>query len=369
MKKMVKFVDPNKRMFFNTLKARVDDYFHQNKVSPYGNFQMVLKTLLLFTLYLLPFMLMLTLPMSMVMQLGMWILMGIGLAGIGMNVMHDAIHGAYSPREWVNRTMGYSLNFLGASVYNWRFQHNVLHHTYTNVTYLDDDIADKVVLKFSPHTEVRKIHRFQWIYAFFFYGISTLYWVFAKDFMQFYRYQLNGVNQNAPEVNRKALVRMILVKVAYMVIILGLPLFVLGTSQWLSVVLGFILMHFVAGVVLSVVFQLAHTVEEASHPMPNDQGCIENEWAIHQLNTTVNFSRNNKLLSWYVGGLNFQVEHHLFPRVCHIHYPKIAPIVKQTAEEFGIPYLENPNFSAALRSHLSALRRFGKMPDLNEAIG
>jgi linoleoyl-CoA desaturase len=114
------------------------------------------------------------------------------------------------------------------------------------------------------------------------------------------------------------------------------------------------------------VFQLAHTVEETSHPLPNENGIIENDWAIHQLNTTVNFSRNNKLLSWYVGGLNFQVEHHLFPRICHVHYPEIAPIVKQTAEEFGIPYLEQQYFSKALKSHFAALERFGRLPHPDE---
>ena len=128
-------------------------------------------------------------------------------------------------------------------------------------------------------------------------------------------------------------------------------------------------MHFVAGVVLTVIFQLAHTVEGTSYPIPNEEGNIENHWAIHQLNTTVNFSRNSKIISWFVGGLNYQVEHHLFPNICHVHYPKISPIVKQTAEEFGIPYLENNSFTDAILSHIRALRKFGKIPDINEAVG
>jgi len=91
---------------------------------------------------------------------------------------------------------------------------------------------------------------------------------------------------------------------------------------------GYLLMQFISGVVLTVVFQLAHTVEGTTHPLPNKDYTIENNWAIHQLNTTVNFSRKNKLLSWYVGGLNFQVEHHLFPTICHVHYPEVSEIVK-----------------------------------------
>jgi linoleoyl-CoA desaturase len=131
---------------------------------------------------------------------------------------------------------------------------------------------------------------------------------------------------------------------------------------------GFITMHFIAGVILTVVFQLAHTVEGTTHPVPDETGTIENNWAVHQMNTTVNFSRQSRLISWYVGGLNFQVEHHLFPTICHVHYPEISEIVKTTAEEFGIPYLENRTFMDAVNSHIETLRRFGRLPDINEAL-
>jgi linoleoyl-CoA desaturase len=104
---------------------------------------------------------------------------------------------------------------------------------------------------------------------------------------------------------------------------------------------------------------MAHSVIETSYPLPNEKGEIENDWAIHQLNTTMNFARGNRLLSWYVGGLNFQVEHHLFPNICHIHYNKLAPIVKQTCEEYGIPYLDSPSFFEALKSHVKMLKKFG----------
>lgn len=137
--------------------------------------------------------------------------------------------------------------------------------------------------------------------------------------------------------------------------IIGLPV---GTT-----ILGFLLMHAIAGFILALIFQLAHTVEGTSHPLPNQEGIIENDWAIHQLQTTSNFSRKSKLVSWYVGGLNFQVEHHLFPYISHIHYPRIAEIVKETAEEFGVPYLENRTLADAVNSHFSFLYQLGK-PDL-----
>jgi linoleoyl-CoA desaturase len=127
-------------------------------------------------------------------------------------------------------------------------------------------------------------------------------------------------------------------------------------------------MHFFGGLILSFVFQLAHTVEGTDHPLPDETGTINNEWAIHQMTTTVNFSRKNRLISWYVGGLNFQVEHHLFPRICHIHYPKIADIVKTTATEYKVPYMENNSFFSAIKSHFATLKRLGKLPDLNEIM-
>ena len=118
-------------------------------------------------------------------------------------------------------------------------------------------------------------------------------------------------------------------------------------------------MNFVAVFILTVVFQLAHTVVETTHPLPDKDGNIENNWAIHQMNTTMNFSRNNKLISWYVGGLNFQVEHHLFPNISHVHYSKIAPIVEETAKEFNVPYHSVRSFRSALAQHARMLYRLG----------
>ena len=366
-KAQIKFVATDKNQFFSTLRQRVDQYFIQNNISPYANTTMIVKTIVLFAAYLLPFFIMLSLQPSFWPSMLLWLIMGISVAGIGMSVMHDANHGAYSSNKKVNEWVGYSLNLLGGAVFNWKLQHNVLHHTYTNVVHMDDDIEDKLVLRFSPHTDVKGVHRLQYVYAFLFYGVLTLYWVFLKDFVQYVKYTRNGVNTNTTAQNVVTLTKIILLKVIYLSLMLGMPIWVFGIPAS-TVIWGFVLMHFAAGLILTVVFQLAHTVEGTSHPLPDEYGTIENSWAIHQVNTTVNFSRNNKWLSWYVGGLNFQVEHHLFPRVCHVHYPAISEIVKGTAEEFGIPYMENETFGDALRSHINTLQRFGRTPSLNEAI-
>ncbi|CAN5652350.1 acyl-CoA desaturase [soil metagenome] len=368
MKGQVKFIDKDKSAFYTTLRENVDRYFSDNNISKNANSTMVIKTIVLMTMYLGPLAIISIFHPPFATSILLWGVMGFGLAGIGMSVMHDANHGAYSSNEMVNKVMGHSLILLGGSVFNWKLQHNILHHTYTNITDLDEDIDNKLVLRFSPHTKSHSFHRFQKFYALFFYGIMTLYWCTLKDFIQFAKYARNKVNTKSTGENIQKLTEIIAGKIVYYFVFFWIPVFIAGVP-FMEILPGFILMHFIAGIILTVVFQLAHTVEGTDHPMPDENGNIENSWAIHQMNTTKNFSRKNKWISWYVGGLNFQIEHHLFTRICHVHYPKIAPIVKKTAEEFGIPYMENENFFVAIKSHFAVLQKFGKLPDLDTAIG
>jgi linoleoyl-CoA desaturase len=367
MPSQVRFLDKDKSIFYSTLRENVDRYFTDNNISKNANAAMVLKTALLMLLYLGPLIVICVFHPSMPVSLLLWSVMGFGVAGIGMSVMHDANHGAYSKNESVNRILGHTIVLLGGSVFNWKLQHNILHHTYTNITHMDEDIDSKIGLRFSPHTKLQRVHAFQKFYAIFFYGISTLYWCTAKDFVQFFRYAKSKSELKERKNYIGKLSGIIASKMIYYLVFFGIPL-MCGIS-FLEILPGFILMHFIAGIVLTVVFQLAHTVEGTDHPMPDSDGNIENAWAIHQMNTTKNFSRKSKLITWYVGGLNYQVEHHLFSKICHIHYPQIAPIVRETAAQFGIPYLENETFSGAVKSHFSILGKLGKMPDLNEAIG
>ena len=363
--------DKDKALFFATLRKRVDAYFKENKISKHANSTMVIKTIILMSAYLLPFIFLLAFTPTFKVSLILWTIMGFALSGIGMSVMHDANHGAYSSSHKTNYWLGHTLNLLGGSVFNWKLQHNVMHHTYTNIHNYDDDIADKLILKFNPHTEVKWYHKLQVVYAFLFYGILTLYWAVLKDFIQFHKYTKQGVNSGTKEQNRVIWFKIFLSKVVYWAVLFALPVFVFHIP-FMQLVWGYLLMQFISGIVLTVVFQLAHTVEGTTHPLPNTDMTIENNWAIHQMNTTVNFSRKSKWISWYVGGLNFQVEHHLFPTICHVHYPQVSEIVKATAEEFGVPYLENETFGSAFKSHCNAIISFGKTPtlaDLNEAIG
>lgn len=290
--------------------------------------------------------------------LAMSVIMGFGMAGIGFSVMHDANHGSFSRKKWVNDFMGFSLNFLGGNVNNWKIQHNLLHHSYTNIEGYDEDIAPAGILRFSPHADKKKIHKYQFLYAWFFYGLMTLSWTFMKDFRDVVRYEKMGLFKQLKTSFGKELWLIIATRVVYFLYMLVIPLMVMDISfgQW---VIGFLSIHFIAGLVLACIFQLAHVMEETKFPLPED-GNVTNQWAVHQLNTTLNFAATNKTLSWFVGGLNFQVEHHLFPNISHIHYPRIAPIVERTAKEYGLPYFSERSFRRALSSHARMLYQLGR---------
>ncbi len=365
-KKRVKFVNKEKTQFLKVLKQRVDQYFIENKIDKQSNGAMVFKSVVLISLYVLPFVALYAYHLPWYGVLIAFTLSGFGIAGVGMGVMHDANHGAYSHNKLVNTLLGGTLNILGGFDVNWRFQHNILHHTYTNITHIDEDIDQRLKMRWSPYFKYHPVQRFQHIYAFLAYCLATWSWTFIKDYKQFYTYANNGVNKASKPELMFDLAKLIFFKLFYYMYVLVLPIYYLGYGGGL-IIGAFMLMHAIGGFVLSTVFQLAHVVEGAEFPMPNDKGEIENEWAIHQLQTTADFGHGNKFLTWYAGGLTHQIEHHIFPDICHIHYPKIAHIVKETAEEFGIMYNYNDGYFSALKSHIKMLKKFGLQSDFDLA--
>lgn len=321
---------------------------------------MVIKTIFMLVLFFAPLAVIIFVPFSSVSLLfGLFIISGLGMAGIGMGIMHDAIHGSYSKNKYVNKIMGYTINLIGANDEVWRLQHNVLHHSFTNIEAHDDDINAPFFLRFSPNAKINRLHKFQHLYAWFFYGLSTISWITTKDFIRLKRYYKMGLIKDK-KTYRLGLMKIILWKLVYYSYALILPLAMSGFGVGM-VILAFLAMHFVTGLTISLVFQSAHVVSDASFPLPNKQGNMEDERLAHQLATTCNFSPNSKVLSWLVGGLTNQIEHHLFPHISHIHYKKLAPIVERTSKEFGLPYHKNGNFLSAISKHFKMLYLLGRM--------
>ena len=354
----VRFATPDRSAFSATLRQRVNQYFKDNNITRFGNREMVVKTVVLLGVYLAAYVLILTLPINPWWMLPLVVAMGFSKAGIGMSVMHDALHGSYSKNKRVNQWIGYTTYMVGANPSVWKIQHNLLHHTYTNIHGLDEDIDDKAIIRLSEHAPLRWFHRYQHIYGMFLYGGMTLLMT-VNDLFKLLRYRRKGFVKKQSMRFGQEFTKLIATKIFYFFFILGLPMLVTALTWW-QVLLGFLLMHLIAGYVLSIIFQMAHIVEGAHQPLPADDNAMENTWAIHQLETTANFARHNRILNWYVGGLNFQVEHHLFPHICHVHYRQLSDIVRKTAEDFQLPYHMNPSFRYALRSHLRTLRSLGR---------
>lgn len=346
--------------FYKSLIKKVNHYFKENGISRYGNWKMVIKTIFMFLLYFTPYFFILSgFIQSTWIVLGMYALMGAGAAGIGLSVMHDANHGSYSRNKKINKLMSWSMNLLGGGRMNWKIQHNVLHHSFTNIHGLDEDIDPKGILRFSPHAKYHRFHRFQFIYSWFFYSLMTLSWILAKDYSQLVKYQKLGLLKVQKTNLKKEMTILIITKLVYLSYTVLIPI-LLASISWPLAIGGFIVMHLVTGFSLAIIFQPAHVVPNTEFPVSDEAGNMKNNWAIHQLFTTTNFAEKSRVFSWFVGGLNFQIEHHLFPNVCHIHYKKISKIVKKTAEEFKLPYYSQPTFIHALWAHGKMLWQLGQ---------
>jgi linoleoyl-CoA desaturase len=346
------------------VKARVSEYFHARGISGKANAGMWIRTIVMLGMTAGAYGLILTNWFSPLSMLGLAVVLGVGLAGIGFGVAHDALHGAYSASPRVNRALGLTLDLCGGSSYMWNLGHNVVHHTYTNIPGLDGDVAGSNLLRQSPDAPHRPCHRYQHLYAFPLYSLATLNWAFLKDYKDIFERHWGTDNDKVHA--RADITAMLGLKAVYYGWSIVLPLLVLRAPWW-QFLIGYVAMHLTAGLLLGIVFQLAHLVEGTTFPTPDATGSMHDTWLRHELATTANFANGNRLLTWYVGGLNHQIEHHLFPRVCSTHYPSIMSIVRGFAEQEGLPYQHQSTVLGAVRSHYRFLKRLGRGAELAPA--
>ncbi|HUG39482.1 MAG TPA: acyl-CoA desaturase [Longimicrobiales bacterium] len=355
----IRFPKKDAALFIPEVKDRVAAYFEETGLSTKADRSMVLKTVIMLGTTFGAYGLIMSGRFSPWTMLGLAVVMGVGMAGIGFAVAHDALHGAYSANPRINRVLGFTFDLLGANGYMWKITHNVIHHTYTNIHGVDEDLTVSPLLRLSPGAPRYGFHRYQHFYGLAAYSLATLNWVFAKDYQQFLKKDIGPYrDRRHPPSEIATLIIMKLVCYGYMIV---LPLLLLDITWW-QFLIGFLAAHLTAGTILGVIFQLAHVVEGPEYPLPDDGGQMEQAWLLHEMATTSNFAPRNRLLSWYVGGLNYQIEHHLFPQVCSVHYPALAPIVREVAERHGVPYHSQPTLRAAVASHLRMLKRLGQ-PD------
>lgn len=356
----IKFRAKNKTQeeFARTLSKRVRLYFKDNSKNTFGGIPIFIKSLVMLALYITPLVLLFSMSIHPLIALGMMILMGIGMAGIGMGVMHDAAHGTFSKNKGLNKLMANSIFLFGTSLIIWKIQHNVLHHTYPNVYKWDNDIDTKGLIRLSKHADHHKVFKYQYIFGPFLYSFMTLT-KFTLDIRQLIQYHKLGAVKVTQGSFGKHLKTLITTKVIYLTVFIVMP-FIFTDFKWWQILIGFLAMHFVASIIMGTVFQMAHIVEGMKEPLPEEDGVIENQFYVHQLETTSDFAKRKSILGWYIGGLDFQAIHHLFPHISHVHYPDLALIVKQTAAEFEQPYHSQKNVFHAFKSHIKTLKRLGK---------
>lgn len=349
----------NNNEFFTSLKKSVDEYFEKNKIQKTGDWRLFSKTVILILLAIAIYCTLIFFKPEGWVALMLSGLLGFNLACIGFCVMHDANHGSYSTHHWLNDLLGLSMNFMGASSYFWKQKHNIIHHTYTNVDGLDDDIAKSPVIRQCISQRWVPAHKIQHIYLLPIYALSTIFWIFIMDFTKYFTHKI--YTTDAWKMKLKNHIVFWATKILYIVFYGIVPIMVWGFLPWLA---GFFILHAFMGLTLSLVFQLAHVVENTEFETIalDENKHIETAWAEHQVKTTSNFAMNNKVVSWLVGGLNFQIEHHLFPKVSHVHYPAISHLVQQKCKEFNLPYNNYHTLSGALASHFRVMKWLGKNP-------
>jgi linoleoyl-CoA desaturase len=339
----------------NELRKRVQAYFDEKGIKSTGTGNLFTKAALMVSLLVLIY-------VHLVFFTPIWqwaviecIIMGGLVAGIGFNVMHDGSHGSFSQKKFLNHIAATSIHLLGADHFMWNMKHNMIHHSFTNVDGVDDDIQIGILMRLAPTQKKMKMHKFQHCYFWILYMLLYVFWLFFSDYKKYFTQKVGNVPLKKMEL--KDHITFWSVKVYHALAFIVIPILMCG---WLSWLIGFMIMTFFAGFILSIVFQLAHTVEHTEFPVADmDSNKLPDEYAAHQIKTTANFATNNKLVSWLVGGLNFQIEHHLFPKISHVHYPAISKIVKKVCAEYQLHYIEYPSVRKAVGAHVRFLKQMG----------
>ncbi len=352
----------NTNLFYSTLRREVDQYFEDKKIAKTGNSHLYVKTVVFLTLSvaLYAWVVFFT-PSSALLALGICAIMGMNMAFIGFNIMHDASHGSYSSSGRVCNVLAHTMNYLGSTAFIWNTKHNVLHHTYTNIDGVDSDIVQTKLLRLAPTQQWRGVHRYQHLYALALYALSHVVWILYNDFDKYFKGKV--LHLELKNFDRQQRIVFWVTKAFFVTTYIALPIYMVGLWPALA---GFAMLSATCGITLSVVFQLAHVVEITEFEDGTDGIEIENEWAIHQINTTANFATDNKIVSWFLGGLNFQVEHHLFPKISHVHYPALQKIVQRTCAEFDIQYRTFPTMAQAIASHFRMLKFMGSTENVEQ---
>ncbi len=347
---------PTATSLADELRLRVAAYFRSEGSSMTGGARIATKSVVILAWFVTSYVLLVGWATEVWQVLALSVSLAAAIAGIGFNVQHDGSHRSASRSGRFNRLSALTMDLLGVSSYVWNIKHNRLHHTFTNVDGLDDDINSSPFLRLCPMQPRRRWHRYQHVYVWFLYLAFLPKWQLWDDARDLMLGRVGAHQIRRPR--RSDLALLLTGKATFLGWALILPLFL---HSWVDVLAVYALCGLICGTLIGTIFQLAHCVEEASfRAIPKSGDKMTEPWIEHQLATTVDFARGNRFLTWYLGGLNYQIEHHLFAHVSHVHYPSLAPIVESVCHDHGVPYRSHPSLGSALASHLRHLRRLGR---------
>lgn len=356
----IKFLTEPTNGFYNTLKQRVLAYFKENKISRYANSRAIIKAIIFFSFYISSYLLIISGKLPLWGFLSLWFFMGVFILLTAMSVVHDAAHGVFSSKKWVNQVLIHFANLVGGDGYMYKYKHTVSHHPYTNIHGMDIDLEQSGMVRVTPYTKSKSKHRHQYWYMKILYPFYILFWVLLRDF-KYYRMEKIGLVKA-----HHALIHWFLLftsKLFYFFYMLVLPSLILPNPFW-QIFLGFVLMNIGSGIIAMFALLANHVVEDSVFFVPDETGLIKCSWGEHQLRTTDDYSPDSPLISFFFSGLNHHVAHHLFPRYCHVHYPAITKLVRATASEFGLRYRYN-SITGGLSSHFRLLKKLSNAKNKN----
>ncbi|MBY0347458.1 MAG: acyl-CoA desaturase [Hydrotalea flava] len=338
------------------LRRRVNAYFETNGIEATGNAALFTKAILLMLFFGFLYVHLIFFTPNWYFAIPELIIMGGVVAAIGFNIMHDGSHGSFSRSKWLNHLAARSVNLVGANHFMWNVKHNMIHHSFTNIDGIDDDIEVGFLMRMAPTQKKYWVHRFQHIYFIVLYMLLYVFWIFFADYKKYFSGKIGNIALKKMEIRDH--LGFWFIKAFHFMAFVVIPIYFIGWIDWMA---GFFTMTCVTGFILSIVFQLAHTVEGTDFPEADPVSSkLPDEFALHQIKTTANFATHNKLVSWLVGGLNFQIEHHLFPKISHVHYPAISKIVRTVCKEYQLQYIEYPTVRGAVAAHVRFLRKMGR---------
>ncbi|MFZ0302074.1 MAG: acyl-CoA desaturase [Terracidiphilus sp.] len=339
--------------FPKVLRRRLEDFFIDQKISPKADSSMWFKIAAGLSVLLGSWIAIYTIRPDSWGFVALYLVGGLAQTFLQLNIAHDSNHNAISTEPSVNKLLNYVFDICGVSSYMWRILHHRGHHSCINLQGEDDALTGRGIFRFTPHEPRTRMHRFQHIYALFFYALFSLDYVFIRDFEAFFFPTHDYLRRTKHPLREYAI--LFGGKALYFSYMLVLPVILLG-KPILLVALSFVLVHLIIGMTVSLVFQTTHTVD--STYFPSDRSEFDNG-VYHIFATTADYATENPLVGWLTGGLNHHIAHHLCPYVCHTHYAPLTRIVKQTAEEFGVPYRQHPTMTRAVVHHLILLKQLG----------